>query len=144
MAKKKKLVGLVKLQLEAGKATPAPPVGTALGPKGINIMDFCKKFNAATQGQEGYIIPVLIRVYEDRSFDFILKTPPASSLIKKALKIEKGSPEPNKKKVGTIKRSQLMEIAKVKMKDLNTTDLEAATRIIEGTAKNMGVTVIEG
>ncbi|MGB9855299.1 MAG: 50S ribosomal protein L11 [Caldisericum exile] len=144
MAKKKKLVGLVKLQLEAGKATPAPPVGTALGPKGINIMDFCKRFNAATQGQEGYIIPVLIRVYEDRSFDFILKTPPASSLIKKVLKIEKGSPEPNKKKVGTIKRSQLMEIAKIKMKDLNTTDLEAATRIIEGTARNMGVTVIEG
>jgi large subunit ribosomal protein L11 len=144
MAKKKKLVGLVKLQIEAGKATPAPPVGTALGPKGINIMDFCKRFNAATQGQEGYIIPVLIRVYEDRSFDFILKTPPASSLIKKVLKIEKGSSEPNKKKVGTIKRSQLVEIAKIKMKDLNTTDLEKAVRIIEGTARNMGVTVIEG
>uniref|UniRef100_A0A7C4XS50 Large ribosomal subunit protein uL11 n=1 Tax=Caldisericum exile TaxID=693075 RepID=A0A7C4XS50_9BACT len=144
MAKKKKLVGLVKLQIEAGKATPAPPVGTALGPKGINIMDFCKRFNAATQGQEGYIIPVLIRVYEDRSFDFILKTPPASSLIKRVLKIEKGSSEPNKKKVGTIKRSQLVEIAKIKMKDLNTTDLEKAVRIIEGTARNMGVTVIEG
>lgn len=144
MAKKKKLVGLVKLQLEAGKATPAPPVGTALGPKGINIMDFCKRFNAATQSMEGYVVPVIIRVYEDRSFDFVLKTPPASFLIKKALKIEKGSPEPNKKKVGTIKRSQLVEIAKLKLKDLNTTDLDAAVRIIEGTARNMGVTVIEG
>ena len=144
MAKKKKITALVKLQLEAGKATPAPPVGTALGPKGINIMDFCKRFNAATQGQEGYIIPVVLRVYEDKSFDFVLKTPHASSLIKKALKVEKGSPEPNKKKVGTIKRSQLTEIAKIKMKDLNTIDLEAATRIIEGTARNMGVTVIEG
>jgi len=144
MAKKKKLVGLVKLQLEAGKATPAPPVGTALGPKGINIMDFCKRFNAATQSMEGNVVPVIIRVYEDRSFDFVLKTPPASFLIKKALKIEKGSPEPNKKKVGTIKRSQLVEIAKLKLKDLNTTDLDAAVRIIEGTARNMGVTVIEG
>lgn len=144
MAKKKKLVGIVKLQLEAGKATPAPPVGTALGPKGINIMDFCKRFNAATQSMEGNVVPVIISVYEDKSFDFVLKSPPASFLIKKAIKIEKGSPEPNKKKVGTIKRSQLVEIAKLKLKDLNTTDLDAAVRIIEGTAKNMGVTVIEG
>jgi large subunit ribosomal protein L11 len=144
MAKKKKIIGLVKLQLEAGKATPAPPVGPALGQKGVNIMDFCKKFNAATQGQEGYIIPVVITVYEDKSFTFVTKTPPVSSLIKKALKIESGSPEPNKKKVGTIKRSQLAEIAKLKLPDLNTIDLEAATKIVEGTAKNMGVNVIEG
>ncbi len=144
MAKKKKLVGIVKLQLEAGKATPAPPVGTALGPKGINIMDFCKRFNAATQSMEGNVVPVIINVYEDKSFDFVLKSSPASFLIKKAIKIEKGSSEPNKKKVGTIKRSQLLEIAKLKFKDLNTTDLDAAARIIEGTAKNMGVTVIEG
>lgn len=144
MAKKKKVLGLIKLQLEAGKATPAPPVGPALGQKGVNIMDFCKKFNAATQNQAGYIIPVVITVYEDRSFDFVTKTPPASSLIKKMLKIDAGSPEPNKKKVGTIKRSQLAEIAKIKMADLNTSDLDAAIKIIEGTAKNMGVNVIEG
>lgn len=144
MAKKKKVIGIVKLQLEAGKATPAPPVGPALGQKGVNIMDFCKKFNAITQNQAGYIVPVVITVYEDRSFDFITKTPPASSLIKKMLKIESGSPEPNKKKVGTIKRSQLAEIAKIKMADLNTIDLDNAIKIIEGTAKNMGVNVIEG
>ncbi len=144
MAKKKKVAGIVKLQIEAGKATPAPPVGPALGQKGVNIMDFCKKFNTATQGQEGYVIPAVITVYEDKSFTFITKTPPVSSLIKKVLKVELGSPEPNKKKVGTIKRSQLSEIAKVKLPDLNTIDLEAATRVIEGTAKNMGVTVIEG
>ncbi len=144
MAKKKKVAGIVKLQIEAGKATPAPPVGPALGQKGVNIMDFCKKFNTATQGQEGYVIPAVITVYEDKSFTFITKTPPVSSLIKKVLKVELGSPEPNKKKVGTIKRSQLSEIAKVKLPDLNTIDLEAATRVIEGTAKSMGVTVIEG
>jgi large subunit ribosomal protein L11 len=144
MAKKiKKIMGIVKLQIEAGKATPAPPVGPALGQKGVNIMDFCKKFNAITQGQEGFIIPVVINVYEDRSFDFITKTPPASSLIKRMLKVDSGSPEPNKKKIGTLKRSQLAEIAKMKMKDLNTTDLNTATRIIEGTARNMGVTIIE-
>ncbi len=144
MAKKtKKLIGIVKLQIEAGKATPAPPVGPALGQKGVNIMDFCKRFNAATQGQEGFIIPVVINVYEDRSFNFVTKTPPASSLIKRMLKIESGSPEPNKKKIGTLKRSQLAEIAKMKIKDLNTTDIAIATKIIEGTAKNMGVTIIE-
>ncbi len=144
MAKKKKVIGIIKLQLEAGKATPAPPVGPALGQKGVNIMDFCKRFNATTQNQVGYIIPAIITVYEDRSFDFVTKTPPASSLIKKMLKIESGSSEPNKKKVGTLKRSQLAEIAKVKLQDLNTTDLDAAIRIIEGTARNMGVTIIEG
>jgi large subunit ribosomal protein L11 len=144
MAKKiKKLMGVVKLQIEAGKATPAPPVGPALGQKGVNIMDFCKRFNAATQGQEGFIIPVVINVYEDRTFDFVTKTPPASSLIKRMLKVESGSPEPNKKKIGTLKRSQLAEIAKMKIKDLNTNDIATATRIIEGTAKNMGVTIIE-
>jgi large subunit ribosomal protein L11 len=146
MAKKKKkeVIGIVKLQIEAGKATPAPPVGPALGQKGVNIMDFCKRFNARTAKQAGLIIPVVIKVYKDRSFDFITKTPPASSLIKRALKIDKGSPEPNRKKVGTIKRSQLVEIAKMKLKDLNTEDLDAASRIIEGTARNMGVNVIEG
>jgi len=144
MVKKiKKIMGIVKLQIEAGKATPAPPVGPALGQKGVNIMDFCKKFNATTQGQEGFIIPVVINVYEDRSFDFITKTPPASSLIKRMLKVDSGSSEPNKKKIGTLKRSQLAEIAKMKMKDLNTTDINTATRIIEGTARNMGVTIIE-
>ncbi len=145
MAKKtKKIIGIVKLQIEGGKATPAPPVGPALGQKGINIMDFCKRFNAATAGQEGFIVPVVITVYEDRSFDFITKTPPASSLIKRLLKVDAGSPEPNKKKIGTLKRSQLAEIAKMKMKDLNTTDLDKAVKIIEGTAINMGVTIIEG
>ena len=146
MAKKKKkeVMGIVKLQIEAGKATPAPPVGPALGQKGVNIMDFCKRFNARTAKQAGLIIPVVIKVYKDRSFDFITKTPPASSLIKRALKIDKGSPEPNRKKVGTIKRSQLVEIAKMKLEDLNTDDLDAAARIIEGTARNMGVNVIEG
>jgi len=144
MAKKtKKLIGIVKLQIEAGKATPAPPVGPALGQKGVNIMDFCKRFNAATQGQEGFIIPVVINVYEDRSFNFVTKTPPASSLIKRMLKVESGSPEPNKKKIGTLKRSQLAEIAKMKIKDLNTTDIAIATKIIEDKAKNMDVTIIK-
>ncbi len=144
MAKRKKeVIGIVKLQIEAGKATPAPPVGPALGQKGVNIMDFCKRFNARTAKQAGLIIPVVIKVYKDRSFDFITKTPPASSLIKRTLKLNSGSPEPNKKKVGTIKRSQLKEIAKMKLKDLNTEDLDAASRIIEGTARNMGVNTIE-
>ncbi len=142
--RKKEVIGIVKLQIQAGKATPAPPVGPALGQKGVNIMDFCKRFNARTAKQAGLIIPVVIKVFKDRSFDFIVKTPPASSLIKRTLKIDSGSPEPNKKKVGTIKRSQLEEIAKMKLKDLNTEDLDAAARIIEGTARNMGVNVIEG
>ena len=144
MAKKKKRVtGIVKLQIEAGKATPAPPVGPALGQKGVNIMDFCKRFNARTQKKAGLIIPVVIKVYADKSFDFITKTPPASSLIKRALKIDSGSPEPNKKKVGTIRRAQLKEIAKMKLPDLNTDDLDQAAKIIEGTARNMGVNIID-
>jgi len=141
--KKKKLMGIVKLQIEAGKATPAPPVGPALGQKGVNIMDFCKRFNARTQKQPGLIIPVVIKVYEDRSFDFITKTPPASSLIKRALKIDSGSSQPNKIKVGTIRREQLKAIAKMKLPDLNTDDLDQAAKIIEGTARNMGVNVID-
>ncbi len=144
MAKKKKrVIGIVKLQIEAGKATPAPPVGPALGQKGVNIMDFCRRFNARTQKQVGLIIPVVIKVYADRSFDFITKTPPASSLIKRTLKIDSGSPEPNKKKVGTIRRAQLKEIAKMKLPDLNTDDLDQAAKIIEGTARSMGVNVID-
>jgi len=141
--KKKKVIGIVKLQIEAGKATPAPPVGPALGQKGVNIMDFCKRFNARTQKQAGLIIPVVIKVYADKSFDFITKTPPASSLIKRALKIDSGSPEPNKKKVGTIRIAQLKEIAKMKLPDLNTDDLDKAVKIVEGTARNMGVNVID-
>ncbi len=140
--KKKKVMGIVKLQIEAGKATPAPPVGPALGQKGVNIMEFCKKFNSRTQKQSGLIVPVVLKVYEDRSFDFITKTPPASSLIKRALKIDSGSAQPNKIKVGTIRRDQLKEIAKMKLPDLNTDDLDQAAKIIEGTARNMGVDVI--
>ncbi|MEA3313461.1 MAG: 50S ribosomal protein L11 [Caldisericota bacterium] len=140
--KKKKVMGIVKLQIEAGKATPAPPVGPALGQKGVNIMEFCKKFNSRTQKQSGLIIPVVLKVYEDRSFDFITKTPPASSLIKRTLKIDSGSAQPNKIKVGTIRREQLKEIAKMKLPDLNTDDLDQAAKIIEGTARNMGVDVI--
>lgn len=141
--KKKKVMGIVKLQIEAGKATPAPPVGPALGQKGVNIMEFCKKFNSQTQKQSGLIVPVVLKVYEDRSFDFITKTPPASSLIKRALKIDSGSAQPNKIKVGKIRRDQLKEIAKMKLPDLNTDDLDQAAKIIEGTARNMGVDVIE-
>jgi len=141
--KKKKVMGIVKLQIEAGKATPAPPVGPALGQKGVNIMEFCKKFNSRTQKQSGLIIPVVLKVYEDRSFDFITKTPPASSLIKRTLKIDSGSAQPNKIKVGTIRREQLKEIAKMKLPDLNTDDLDQAAKIIGGTARNMGVDVIE-
>ena len=140
--KKKKVMGIVKLQIEAGKATPAPPVGPALGQKGVNIMEFCKKFNSRTQKQSGLIIPVVLKVYEYRSFDFITKTPPASSLIKRALKIDSGSAQPNKIKVGKIRRDQLKEIAKMKLPDLNTDDLDQAAKIIEGTARNMGVDVI--
>ena len=141
--KKKKVMGIVKLQIEAGKATPAPPVGPSFGQKGVNIMEFCKKFNSRTQKQSGLIIPVVLKVYEDRSFDFITKTPPASSLIKRTLKIDSGSAQPNKIKVGTIRREQLKEIAKMKLPDLNTDDLDQAAKIIEGTARNMGVDVIE-
>lgn len=137
----KKVVALIKLALPAGKANPAPPVGPALGQHGVNIMMFCKEYNAKTADKVGYIIPVEISVYEDRSFTFILKTPPASVLIKKAAGIETGSGQPNSKKVGSINRAQLQEIAQTKMPDLNANDIEAAMRIIEGTARNMGVTV---
>ena len=131
----------VKLQIEGGKATPAPPVGTALGPLGINIMDFCKQFNEKTTNSKGMIIPVLMSVYEDKSFDFVLKTPPAAILIKKALGLEKGSAEPNRNKVGKISSSELEEIAKAKLPDLNAHDIEMAKKIIAGTARSMGVLV---
>ncbi len=139
----KKIIGKIKLQIPAGKANPAPPVGPALGQHGVNIMEFCKAFNAKTQGQEGMIIPAEITVYADRSFSFITKTPPASVLLKKAAKIEKGSGVPNKEKVGKVTRAQIEEIAKLKMPDLNAIDIEAACKIIEGTAKSMGI-VVEG
>jgi large subunit ribosomal protein L11 len=139
----KKVVGLIKLALPAGKANPAPPVGPALGQHGVNIMAFCKEYNAQTQNQAGMIIPVEITVFEDRSFTFILKTPPASVLIKKAAGIEKGSKEPNRDKVAKITREQLQEIAQTKLQDLNANDIEAAMKIIAGTARNMGVTVVD-
>ncbi|MCK4307885.1 50S ribosomal protein L11 [candidate division WOR-3 bacterium] len=139
----KRVVAQVKIQLPGGGATPAPPVGTALGPHGINIPQFCSQFNSQTKGQEEYIIPAVITIYKDRSFDFILKTPPASMLLKRAAGIAKASPEPNKTKVATVKRSQVLEIAKQKMKDLNAYTPEEATRIIEGTAKSMGIEVEE-
>lgn len=139
----KKVVAMIKLALPAGKANPAPPVGPALGQHGVNIMMFCKEYNAKTADQVGMIIPVEISVYEDRSFTFILKTPPASVLIAKAAGVERGSGEPNRKKVGSITRDQLREIAQTKMPDLNANDIEAAMRIVEGTARNMGVTVKE-
>ncbi len=140
----KKVAGQIKLQVPAGKANPSPPVGPALGQHGVNIMEFCKQFNAKTADQDGMIIPVVITVYADRSFSFILKSPPAAILIKKAAKIAKGSGVPNIDKVGKIKKSQIREIAQLKMQDLNTDDVEQASRIIEGTARSMGVDVIEG
>lgn len=139
----KKVIGLIKLQIPAGKATPAPPVGPALGQHGVNIMQFTKEFNAKTQDQVGFLIPVVITVYADRSFAFITKTPPAADLIKKAIKIESGSGVPNNTKVGNITKDQLREIAKQKMEDLNAADVEAAMRMIAGTARSMGVTVVE-
>ena len=139
----KKVVAVIKLALNAGKANPAPPVGPALGQHGVNIMMFCKEYNAKTADQAGMVIPVEISVYEDRSFTFVLKTPPASVLIRKAAKIEKGSNEPNKTKVGSISRTQLREIAQTKLPDLNANDIDAAMNIVEGTAKNMGVTVTD-
>ena len=137
----KKITAYVKLQCPAGKANPSPPVGPALGQHGVNIMQFCKDFNAKTASQEGLIIPVVITVYSDRSFSFITKTPPASILLKKAAKLESGSPEPNKKKVGSVTRKQVEEIAKLKMPDLTAGSLEAAMRSIEGTARSMGVEI---
>jgi len=139
----KKVIGKIKLQIKAGKATPAPPIGPALGQHGVNIMDFCKQYNAKTQDQEGLIIPVEISVYEDRSFSFITKTPPAPVLIKKILNLPKGSSIPNKTKVGEISQAQLEEIAKIKMEDLNATTLEAAVQMIKGTCRSMGVTIAE-
>lgn len=139
----KKVIALVKLQIPAGKATPAPPVGTALGPHGVNIMEFTKQFNAKTQDQVGMIIPVVLTVYQDRTFTFITKTPPAAVLIKKAININSGSGEPNKKKVGKITKAQLEEIAKTKMEDLNAASVEAAMSMIAGTARSMGVEVID-
>ena len=140
----KKVTGQVKLQIPAGKATPAPPVGTALGPQGVNIMDFCKAYNAKTSGkdQEGLIIPVVITIFSDRSFTFITKTPPVPVLIKRAVNIAKGSAEPHKTKVGEITEKQIEEIAKIKLPDLNTHSLEGAMNSVRGTAKSMGVTIV--
>ena len=136
-----KVINVVKLQIPAGAATPAPPVGPALGQAGINIVGFTKDFNARTADQKGMIIPVVITVYEDRSFEFITKTPPAAVLLKKAAKVDKGSGEPNTKKVAKVTKDQVKEIAETKMKDLNAADIEAAMRMIEGTARSMGFTV---
>jgi large subunit ribosomal protein L11 len=137
----KKVVGQIKLQIPAGQATPAPPVGPALGQAGVNIMDFCKAFNARTQPQLGMIIPVVVTVYSDRSYTFITKTPPAAILLRKAAGVEKGSGEPNRTKVGKVSKAQVEEIARTKLPDLNAASLEAAVRIIEGTARSMGIEV---
>lgn len=137
----KRIKAVVRLQIPAGKANPAPPIGTALGPQGVNIMAFCKEYNARTQDQVGMIIPAEITIYEDRSFTFITKTPPVSDLLKKAAGIEKGAATPNKTKVGTISRDQLREIAEIKLKDLNVINIEGAERMIEGTAQSMGISI---
>lgn len=139
----KKVQGFVKLQIPAGKATPAPPVGTALGPHGVNIMDFCKAFNARTAKDDGLIIPVVVTIYSDRSYTFITKTPPAAVLLKRAANIAKGSAEPNRNKVGTVTAKQVEEIAKLKMPDLNCESLEAAVLTVAGTARSMGLDVIQ-
>ncbi len=137
----KKVIGQIKLQIPAGKANPSPPVGPALGQHGVNIMEFCKAFNAKTQAQEGMVTPVVITVYADRSFSFITKTPPAAVLLLKAAKIEKGSKEPNKEKVGKVTKQQVADIAKLKLPDLNAASLESAIKTISGTARSMGITV---
>ena len=139
----KKIIGTIKLQVKGGQANPSHPIGPALGQHGVNIAEFCKAFNAKTQGQVGTVIPVVITIYADRSFSFITKTPPAAVLLKQAAKIAKGSGEPNREKVGEVTRKQLEEIANLKFEDLNAYDLESASRIIEGTAKSMGITVIQ-
>ncbi len=139
----KKVTGFIKLQIPAGAANPAPPVGPALGQKGVNIMEFCKQFNAKTASQQGLIIPVVITVYSDKSFTFITKTPPASVLLLKEAKIEKGSAQPNRNKVAQVTKAQIKKIAELKMPDLNTTKLESAMSMIEGTAKSMGITVVD-
>jgi len=140
---RRRLAAVVKMQLPAGQATPAPPVGTALGPHGVNLMDFVKSYNDATANQRGQIIPVEISIFEDRSFDFILKTPPAAALLRQAAKIAKGSSEPNKEKVGKVTRTQVREIAEIKMPDLNAVDIDGAMKIVEGTARSMGI-LVEG
>jgi large subunit ribosomal protein L11 len=139
----KKITGYIKLQVSAGKATPQPPVGPALGQHGVNIMQFCKEFNARTAGQDGLTIPVVITVYADRSFSFITKTPPAAVLLKKAAGVERGSGEPNKTKVGKVTRKQVKDIAQLKLPDLNTTNLDAAIRTVEGAARSMGLDVVD-
>ncbi len=139
--RRKKVLAVVKLQLRAGQATPAPPVGTALGQHGVNIMDFCRQYNEATQAQAGQVIPVELTIYEDRSFSFVTKQPPAAELIKQAAGIEKGSGEPHREKVGSITRDQARQIAETKLQDLNAGDVDQATKIIEGTARSMGVEV---
>jgi len=138
---RRRLVTTLKLQLPAGQATPAPPVGTALGPHGVNLMDFVKAYNDATSNQRGQIIPVEISIYEDRSFDFIMKTPPAAALLRQAARVDKGSSEPNKEKVGSVTKAQVREIAEIKMPDLNAIDIEGAMKVVEGTARSMGITV---
>ncbi|OGP98659.1 MAG: 50S ribosomal protein L11 [Deltaproteobacteria bacterium RBG_16_55_12] len=137
----KKVIGEVKLQISAGQANPSPPVGPALGQRGVNIMEFCKAFNAATQSQQGMIIPVIVTVYADRSFNFVTKTPPASILLKKAAGVEKGSGEPGKVKVGKVTRAQVREIAQIKLRDLTAKDLEAAEKTVEGTARSLGLEI---
>ena len=139
----KKAKAIVKLQVQAGKATPAPPVGTALGPHGINIMQFCKEYNAKTASMAGMVVPAEITIYQDRSFSFVLKTPPAPVLLRKAAGVEKGAGVPNRNKVGAVSRKQVREIAEMKMKDLNAVDLEGAMRQVEGTARNMGLTIVD-
>lgn len=138
----KKVIAEIKLQIPGGQATPSPPVGPALGQRGVNIVEFCKAFNARTQGQPGLIIPVVVTVYADRSFSFVTKTPPAAVLLKRAAGVEKGSNEPAKKKVGTVTKAQMREIAALKLPDLNVKDLEAAVRTIEGTARSIGIEVV--
>jgi large subunit ribosomal protein L11 len=139
--RRRKVAAVIKIELPAGQATPAPPVGTALGPHAVNIMDFVKQYNAATSGQIGNVIPVEITIYEDRTFSFVLKTPPAAVLLRKAAGVEKGSAEPHREKVGTVTRAQVREIAETKMPDLNALDIEGAMKVVEGTARSMGIVV---
>ena len=140
-SRRRRVAAVIKIELTAGQATPAPPVGTALGPHAVNIMDFCRQYNAATQAQAGTVIPVEITIYEDRSLSFVLKTPPAAVLLRNAAGVEKGSPEPHREKVGSVTRAQLREIAQTKMPDLNALDVEGAMKVVEGTARSMGITV---
>ena len=140
-SRRRRVAAVIKIELTAGQATPAPPVGTALGPHAVNIMDFCRQYNAATQAQAGTVVPVEITIYEDRSFSFVLKTPPAAVLLRNAAGVEKGSPEPHREKIGSVTRAQLREIAETKMPDLNALDVEGAMKVVEGTARSMGITV---